>query len=67
MEILEIEISLDRLQGYFEFDSLSLNIKLSGKITIRSGVMKRRIGFFSKGRKLISQFRGREFRETWKN
>jgi hypothetical protein len=65
--IPEIKISLDRLQGYYELDSLSLNTEPSEEDnnTVWIYEKKDRIFFFKKG-KLISHFRWSEFRETWK-
>lgn len=63
----EIKISLDRLQGYFEFDSLSLDIEPGEEDynTVWIYEKKDRILFF-KRKKLVSHFRWREFREKWK-
>ncbi len=65
--IPEIKISLDRLQGYYELDSLSLNTEPSEEDnnTVWIYEKKDRIFFFKRG-KLISHFRWSEFRENWK-
>ena len=65
--IPEIKISLDRLQGYYELDSLSLNTEPSEEDnnTVWIYEKKDRIFLFKKG-KLISHFRWSEFREKWK-
>jgi hypothetical protein len=65
--IPEIKISLDRLQGYYELDSLSLNTEPSEEDnnTVWIYEKKDRIFFFKRG-KLISHFRWSEFREKWK-
>ena len=65
--IPEIKISLDRLQGYYELDSLSLNTEPSEEDnnTVWIYEKKDRIFFFKRG-KLISHFRWGEFREKWK-
>jgi hypothetical protein len=65
--IPEIKISLDRLQGYYELDSLSLNTVPSEEDnnTVWIYEKKDRIFFFKRG-KLISHFRWSEFRENFK-
>jgi hypothetical protein len=65
--IPEIKINLDRLQGYYELDSLSLNTEPSegDNNTVWIYEKKDRIFFFKKG-KLISHFRWSEFREKWR-
>ncbi len=64
----EIKISLDRLQGYYELDSLSLNNESNDEDshTVWIYEKKDRIFFFKRG-KLISHFRWSEFREKCKN
>ena len=63
----EIKISLDRLQGYYELDSLSLNTEPDNEDshTVWIYEKKDRIFFFKRG-KLVSHFRWSEFREKWK-
>jgi len=63
----EIKISLDRLQGSYELDSLSLSTEPheGDYHTVWIYEKKDRIFFFKRG-KLISHFRWREFKEKWK-
>ncbi len=63
----EIKISLDRLQGSYELDSLSLSTEPNegDSHTVWIYEKKDRIFFFKRG-KLISHFRWSEFREKWK-
>jgi len=63
----EIKISLDRLQGYYELDSLSLNTEPNEEDshTVWIYEKKDRIFFFKRG-KLVSHFRWSGFREKWK-
>ncbi len=63
----EIKISLDRLQGYYELDSLSLNTEPDDEDshTVWIYEKKDRIFLFKRG-KLVSHFRWSEFREKWK-
>jgi len=63
----EIKISLDRLQGYYKLDSLSLNTEPDDEDshTVWIYEKKDRIFFFKRG-KLVSHFRWSEFREKWK-
>ena len=63
----EIKISLDRLQGYYELDSLSLNTEHNEEDshTVWIYEKKDRIFFFKRG-KLVSHFRWSGFREKWK-
>ena len=63
----DIKISLDRLQGSYELDSLSLNTEPNEDDyhTVWIYEKKDRIFFFKRG-KLISHFRWSEFREKWK-
>lgn len=65
--IPEIKISLDRLQGYYEMDSLSFNNEPSEEDYNTVWIYEKRDRiFFFKRRKLISHFRWRQFREKWK-
>jgi len=63
----DIKISLDRLQGSYELDSLSLNTEPSEEDfhTVWIYERKDRIFFFKKG-KLVSHFRWSEFKERCK-
>ena len=63
----DIKISLDRLQGFYELDSLSLNTEANEEDchTVWIYEKKDRIFFFKRG-KLVSHFRWSEFREKWK-
>jgi hypothetical protein len=63
----EIKISLDRLQGYYELDSLSLNTEPDDEDshTVWIYEKKDRIFFFKRG-KLVSHFIWSEFKEKWK-
>jgi len=63
----EIKIGLDRLQGHYELDSLSLDHEADEEDshTVWIYEKKDRIFFFNKG-KLVSHFRWSEFREKWK-
>jgi hypothetical protein len=65
--IPEIKISLDRLEGYYELDSLSLNAEPEEEDphTVWIYEKKDRILFFKRG-KLVSHFRWSGFREKWK-
>src|SRR4030042_3135585 len=63
----EIKISLDRFQGFFELDALFLKSEPSEEDSHRVWIYEKRdmILFFERGR-LVSHFRGGEFRERWK-
>lgn len=63
----EIKISLDRLQGYYELDSLSFDTEPNEEDshTVWIYEKKDRIFFFKRG-KLVSHFRWSEFRDKWK-
>ena len=63
----ETKIGLDRLQGSYKLDSLSLNTEPSEEDnnTVWIYEKKDRIFFFRRG-KLISHFRWSEFRGRWK-
>ena len=63
----DIKISLDRLQGSYELDSLSLNTEPNEEDyhTVWIYEKKDRIFFFKRG-KLVSHFRWSEFKEKWK-
>lgn len=65
--IPDIKISLDRLQGSCELDSLSFNTEPNEEDyhTVWIYEKKDRI-FFFKRRKLVSHFRWSEFKEKWK-
>jgi hypothetical protein len=63
----DIKISLDRLQGSYELDSLSLNTEPNEADyhTVWIYEKKDRISFFRRG-KLVPHFRWSEFKEKWK-
>ena len=63
----EIKIGLDRLQGSFELDLISLNSEPDemNYHTVWIYEKRNRIFFFKRG-KLISHYRWSEFKEKWK-
>ena len=63
----EIRISLDRLHGYFEPDTMVLNGEpgVEDDYTVWIYEKRNRIFFFKKGR-LTSHFRWNEFKDKWK-
>ncbi len=65
--IPEIKISLDRLGGFFNLDSMSFHIDSPEEdpYTVWIYEKRDRILFFKRG-KLISHFKWSEFREKWK-
>jgi hypothetical protein len=64
----EVKIGLDRLQGSFELDSISLNSVPDEMDNHMVWIYEKRnrIFFFKRG-KLISHFRWSEYKERWKN
>ena len=63
----EVQISLERLSGFFKLESLFLNIKLLERNHYTVWIYERRnkILFF-KNKKLIFHFKWDEFKEKWK-